>query len=154
MTKLTLTFVNRTERTSTRTNKPYTSLSLKAKEYGENYLSGFGNKDNANWKVGDEVEVLEVKEVQKDGKTYYNFDMPKSNGGVSPETTKKLDEILNYQTKIKLLIEELVEWKRNQTGESKAVIPGTNIPYPVNDGPQPNFEDDGLEHLNPDHIPF
>lgn len=88
--KLNLTYVKRDERVSVRTNKPFTSISIKAKEYGEKYLSGFGNKDNANWKEGMEVEVAEVKEVVKDGKTYLNFEMPKA-GTVDNKT---LDSIL------------------------------------------------------------
>lgn len=78
MITLNLTYVDRKERISARTNKPYTSISIKCKEYGDNFLSGFGNKDNAGWREGDTVEVLEVKTVEKEGKTYYNFEMPKA----------------------------------------------------------------------------
>ena len=74
--KLTLTFVKSFPKTSI-SGENYTSVSIKSKEYGDKYLSGFGNKDDQNWKVGDVVEVL-VKQVLKDGKEYLNFEMPKN----------------------------------------------------------------------------
>lgn len=81
MAKLTLTNVTRTQRTSRRTGKDYTSLSLKSVEYGERFINGFGNKDNMAWKSGDIVD-LEIKEVEKDGKKYLNFEMPeRAKGG-------------------------------------------------------------------------
>ena len=75
MSKVTLTFVRRTPKTSA-SGKPYTSLSIKTQEHGDKYLSGFGNKDNEGWNEGDTVEI-ETKEVVKDGKTYLNFETPK-----------------------------------------------------------------------------
>ena len=80
--KLNLTYVDRKSRTSS-AGKPFTSITIKAREYGEKFLSGFGSKENQGWNVGDEVEVAEVKEVQKGDKTYLNFEMPRverSNG--------------------------------------------------------------------------
>lgn len=90
MVKLHLTHVSRVDRVSAAKNKPYVSISIKATEYGNKFLSGFGNKDNANWKEGDEVEILEVKEVVKDGKTYLNFEMPKAQGAGNGEVLAKL----------------------------------------------------------------
>lgn len=71
--QLHLTFVKRTERTSQRTGKPFTSLSIKATEYGDKYLGGFDGAETRNWKAGDVVEV----EVKDDGK-YLNFSVPKA----------------------------------------------------------------------------
>lgn len=90
MEKITITKITRTERTSARTNKPFTSLGLKAQEYGDQWLSGFGNKDNAGWKEGDQVEI-EIKKVEKDGKTYLNFETPKA----ADKTDEKLEQVLN-----------------------------------------------------------
>ena len=53
-------------------NGPYTRLALQTKEHGANWLSGFGNQYNQNWKVGDVVEI-EVTTVEKEGKHYLNF---------------------------------------------------------------------------------
>lgn len=75
MAKLTITQITRNMRTSARTNKAYESVSLKAQEYGDRFINGFGRSDNKSWKVGDVVDV-EVKEVEKDGKTFLNFEMP------------------------------------------------------------------------------
>lgn len=139
MTKLTLTYVNRTPRTS-QAGKPFVSLSIKASEYGDKYLSGFGNKANEGWKVGDVVEVAEVKEVNKAGKVYLNFEMP-SNKVDNSEINAKLDQILGYLAKHNLLITELVEEKRKH---EKVTIIGTEVPYPTP-------EDEGI---NLDEPPF
>lgn len=56
----------------TQDNRPYTRLGLQTKEHGVNWLSGFGNQYNQNWKVGDVVEI-EVTTVEKQGKHYLNF---------------------------------------------------------------------------------
>lgn len=136
--KLNLTFVKRTEKTSAKTNKPFTSLSIKAKEYGDQYLSGFGNRANADWKEGMEIEVAEVKEVQKDGKTYYNFEMPKAYGG-NVDIQKALEEIRGQLTKVLLGQRELYEAIVNP--------PKSNYPEmtPENDGK--GFEDDEIGSL-------
>lgn len=81
MVKLTLTYVDRKERMSKeqpgKPSRPFTSLTIKAQEYNDKFLSGFGNRENAGWKVGDVVEVGEIREVSKDGKIYLNFEMPR-----------------------------------------------------------------------------
>lgn len=157
MVKLTLTYVNRTERVSARTNKPFTSLSLKAREYNDKFLSGFGNKENAHWKEGDVVEVASVTEVSKDGKIYLNFEMPKYGGnGTGAEVMKALERIENKLALLNLGVTELVAHKRKQTGEDVPKVAGTDIPYPEDEYQgQPTFdkpEDDGLDQLNPDEF--
>lgn len=97
--KLNLTYIDRKERTS-KTGKPFTSITIKAKEYNDKFLSGFGNKENSTWQVGQEVEVADVKEVSKDDKIYLNFEMPKFGG--NSDVMKALEEIKNTLTKIKL----------------------------------------------------
>ncbi len=143
MTKLTLTFVKRTERTSAKTSKPYTSLSIKAREYNDKYLSGFGNKENASWKEGDEVEVADVKEVEKEGKTYLNFEMAKSAPVGSQEVLTGISELNNRMLKMSFeiaqilsFVKELTEHKRK--GE-EAKMPSMDIDYPDNP-PEPNFD--------------
>ena len=56
----------------TQDGRPYTRLALQTKEHGANWLSGFGNNYNQNWREGDTVEI-EVTTVEKEGKHYLNF---------------------------------------------------------------------------------
>ena len=56
----------------TRDGRLYTRLLIKAENYGNQWISGFANKQNYNWKVGDLVNI-EIQEVQKNGQTYLNF---------------------------------------------------------------------------------
>ena len=74
--KVQITFLNRIERTSAKSGKPYTSLSIKTNQYGDKYLSGFGNDENASWKVGDEVEI-DVATKTTDKGEFLNFTVPK-----------------------------------------------------------------------------
>lgn len=76
--KATLTKIMRKEREGA--NGPYTSVLIKTQEHGDRLLSGFWRKESQNWKAGDQVEI-EVKEVEKDGKKYLNFDVPKKENG-------------------------------------------------------------------------
>ena len=69
--QVTLTMVSRKEKTSSKTGRPFTSLGIRTQEHGEKWLSGFGNKDNAAWKIGDKVEII----VEQKGE-YLNFSMP------------------------------------------------------------------------------
>lgn|SRR3990167_9711382 len=151
--KLNLTYIKRTERISAKTNKPFTSLSIKATQYGDKFLSGFGNRNNENWKEGMEVEVAEVKEVNKDGKTYLNFEMPKAFGG-NPETTKAIEEVKNSLSKLHLKTDEILAWKRLQTGEIKPVVEDYPPMDESNNASGVTKEDDGLDQIKPEDIPF
>lgn len=77
--KITLTGVWRNDRTSA-AGKPFVSVSVKCREYGDKYLSGFGSAWNQAWKAGDEVDVDIVKKpgTDKNGKPveYLNFSKP------------------------------------------------------------------------------
>ena len=70
--KVVLTAVNRKQRTSQRTGKPFTSLGIKTQEHGEKWLSGFDNAYTKDWKAGDTVEI----EVEVKGE-YLNWSLPK-----------------------------------------------------------------------------
>ena len=59
----------------TKDGREYERLAIKTREYGDAWMSGFGNRVNSNWREGDAVEV-NVDRVQKDGKEYLNFSMP------------------------------------------------------------------------------
>lgn len=141
MTQVTLTFVKSTERVSAKTNKPFTSLSIKTKEHGDTYLSGFGNKANKDWKAGDVVEI-EVKEVEKDGKKYLNFDMPKKDSAVE----EKLEMILNRLVGLKIDMETI---KANTAPRARAAEVSALSPV---DESVP--EDTTDWEPDPDSIPF
>jgi len=92
MEKLTITKVYRSNKDKkgnllkTSDGREYTRLAIKTKEYGDKYVSGFGNDKNSSWKVGDTVEVV----VEKKGE-YLNFSMPKEKD-VLLERIEKLEE--------------------------------------------------------------
>src|SRR3990167_5854721 len=68
--QITITAISRKERTS-KAGRPFTSVGLKTIEYGDRWVSGFGNARNKDWKKGDKIEV----EVEDTGQ-YLNFTMP------------------------------------------------------------------------------
>jgi len=68
--QVTLTTISRKDKTSS-AGKPYVSLGIKTQEHGGRWLSGFGRKDNKDWKAGDKVEII----VEEKGQ-YLNFSMP------------------------------------------------------------------------------
>lgn len=89
-----ITQIARNNKTS-KAGKPYVSLGLKVNEYGDKFINGFGNKDNADWKVGDDVEITVVEKGE-----YLNFEMPtrtiKPTGMTEEQSqliNKKLDAI-------------------------------------------------------------
>ena len=64
----------------TKDGRPYTRVNLKTDKYGDKWLSGFGNQTNADWKQGDEVEII----VKQNGE-YLNFDTPKKEDNLLKE---------------------------------------------------------------------
>jgi len=134
MEKVTINKITRNERTSAKTGKPFTSLGLKTTEYGDQWLSGFGNKDNAGWKEGDQVEI-EIKKVEKDGRTYLNFDTPKA----ADKADEKLEQILNKIVGLTLAVHSL-------EAKLERAIKGAPVDgYPEFDGNMP-FPDEEPEH--------
>lgn len=131
---VTLIYIKDTERVSAKTGKPFTSRSIKTKEHGEAWLSGFANKDNAGWKVGDTVDI-DVAEVEKDGKIYTNFTVPKK-ADISDE---KLEVILNRITGISLKVESIYAAVVKKDKPSLNGPTAFDIDYPV-DG-MPSEED-------------
>lgn len=141
MTKLTLTYVSRTERaTKADPNKKFISLSIKAQEYGDRFLSGFGNKDNAGWKEGDCVEVAEVKEVEKDGKKYLNFEMSRRLN--IEDVMKALEEVRGQNAKILLGLREIYKFVAPPTQPlAPSKVDGTDMDYP-----EPETDDIPFDH--------
>lgn len=91
MTTVTITKINKTERTSKKTGKPFTSLGIMTVEHGEKWLSSFDGKETAAWKEGDKVDI----EITQNGE-YLNFTVPKK----EDKADQKLEKILNKLTGI------------------------------------------------------
>ena len=151
-TKLTLTWVKREQKTS-KAGKPYTALSLKANEYADRYINGFGNKANVNWKEGDTVEVLNVTEKDYNGKKYLNFEMP----SVEAATNEIKGELVGLSLgmgklnfKLDQIIEHLAGTKRlDRTSDGKP-MPNFNKPTT-----QKQAEDVGAsDDIDPNLIDF
>lgn len=109
MEKITLTKVFRTDKDKQgnplKSSKgvPYTRLNVKSQEHGDKYISGFGNKENANWKEGDTVEVI----IKQNGE-YLNFEMPKATGDIG-ELTEKVKKLQSQVTSLDLSVERRVK---------------------------------------------
>lgn len=106
MTKLTLTRVFTTDKNKdgtplmSKAGKPYTKMSIKAKEYGDKWISGFKNKQNEGWKDGDIVEAI----IKENGE-YLNFELPKKDDVVTGEIGK----IHNLLTGMNLVLLQIAE---------------------------------------------
>lgn len=106
---------------------------IKAQEHGDKYLSYWLSSSTRDWRVGDEIEVVEVASREYNGKTYYDVIMPKTSGGLPPEVAKSIEELKSDMTRVKLAIATL---------EKKVFPPtitGTDIPYPENTLDEPPF---------------
>lgn len=139
--KVTITNINRKERVSERTNKPFTSLGLQVNEYGSKWLSGFGNKDNAGWKAGDTVEI----DVTQKGE-YLNFTTPKTVASVvvpSEWQEKMYREIFAIRQE-QVLIRQLLQ-------KSGAIE--SPLDYPASTGPA-TFDKPEDAGITPEDVSF
>jgi hypothetical protein len=84
----------------TKDGRPYTSVRIQVAEYGQSWISGFGNAQNNSWKEGDDAELI----IEKKGE-YLNFSMPKP-----VDKQNELNEkILNKLTQMNLLLSAIHE---------------------------------------------
>ncbi len=134
MQKVTLTYLKDTPKTSA-AGKPYTSRSIKTQEHGDKWLSGFANANNKNWKVGDTVE-LEVKEVNKDGKQYLNFEVPKPEAAVNADLTKIKLELTTHT----LLLREILSIVKPRVRSKEEIAEGIDIDKAFPDEEEPQDE--------------
>jgi hypothetical protein len=151
MTKLTLTWIKREEKMSAaKENKParkYTSVSIKTQEYGDKYLSGFGNEDNQGWKEGDTVEVESVEEKEYNGKKYLNFNMAKGGkGGASQADIAKIITMLTNLTVAVTTNQTLIRKVGRILEEEKGVVATKDgiVPKSMEELAQEEF--DGLDY--------
>lgn len=102
--KITLTavYINTTNKDGsplmTNTGKPYSKMNLKAKEYGDRYISGFANQSNEKWKAGDVVEVI----IEQKGE-YLNFKNPTPEQLLEIRVAKLEENIIALSTRIAVL---------------------------------------------------
>lgn len=101
--KLTLKKVARQQKLSAKTNNQYTSVGILTEEHGDQWINGFGNPQNQNWKEGDVIDV-EVKEGEYNGNKTLNFIMPRVEGGNNNEVMDALRKIFTELQEIKKLI--------------------------------------------------
>lgn len=128
MQKITITSISRNEKTSKDGKKKYISLGLRCAEYGERWINGFGNKDNQDWKEGDEVSI-DIKEVEVNGKKYLNFETPDVTAFLI-ERVKTLEETME---KVRTTLKPMyLDWKATQPKDTPKVS-GTEIDYPSDD---------------------
>ena len=143
MAKITLTKVFRSNKDKEgkeligKNGRPYEKLGLKAQEYGDRWISGFGNRTNQNWKEGDQVEV----EIEEKGQ-YLNFKTIDKEEVQLNEMKTILTNIAVQMTTLGIKIDKI---GRMLEGEKKSVsneddwnkLTGGDD-YPVNDlGDQP-----------------
>lgn len=123
---VTITNVFREEKTSPRTGKPFTSLRIKTNEYGQKWLSGFGNKDNATWKEGDTVQLTVIEKGE-----YLNFEMPKN-----PNGTEKLPSVPTAEIKniLNLFVMPLLKEINGKVDDLTKTVKGT-------ENVEPDFQD-------------
>lgn len=80
--KITITKLYRSDKSKdgkpfvTKDGRPYSKISIKTREHGEVWLSGFESHWNANWREGQEVELETETVIGKDGKEYMNYKKP------------------------------------------------------------------------------
>jgi len=102
--KLTIKKIFRNQKVSKKTNKPYTSVGILTNEYGDNqYINGFGNKDNEQWKEGDIIDV-EIKEGEWNGNKTLNFITPTK---IEKNNQENKNEIMDALRKVFIKLEQI-----------------------------------------------
>lgn len=146
MQKVTLTAVYHNDKDRngnqymSKAGKPYTKCNIKATEYGDKYISGFGNKTTQGWKVGDTVEI----EITPNGE-YLNFSVPKAEAGLSSQDREMF---MRIEKKLDAVLWHVVEMAKDKKGmytspemEGIDVSKSGDVPYHA-------------DEINPEDIPF
>ena len=84
ITKIYRSFTDKTgNELKTKDGRPYERVAIKTIETGDKYISGFGNQENQNWKIGDQIQIV----VEQKGE-YLNFKELKENDLLNTRVTK------------------------------------------------------------------
>ncbi len=100
MEQITIAEINRYNKTSKSTGKPFVSVAIKTSD-GRS-ISGFGNKDNEHWQSGDVVEV----DITQKGE-YLNFTTPKGTFQKTSPSYQPTGDLLRVERKVDALLTEL-----------------------------------------------
>ena len=84
----------------TKDGRPYTRLSIKCKEYGDAWLSGFMNRENGDWVEGQIVEVDINRKAGTDGREFINFKNLSFEDKVWKELQRQAGEIHNLKRQV------------------------------------------------------
>ena len=101
--KITLTKVYRSNKDKNgnllknKDGKEYTRLSVKCKEYGDKYLSGFDAQWNGNWQIGDTVET----DIQENG-DFLNLVKPDPLTNLEKRIKDLEDAVFNQKTYVEM----------------------------------------------------
>jgi len=112
---------------------PYTRVLLKTDREGDKMMSGFGNKTNEHWKVGDEIEIKCTEVRGKDGKTYFNFEMPKKDDAVIAKLNALDSELTRINLNLNKIIRHLSDIEPLNTTSDGSLMPNFDpkeIEYP------------------------
>lgn len=119
-----------------------TRTAFTANETGEKILSVFSKFP---LKVGQTI-TGEIKEVEKDGKTYHNFEFTKKSQGISDADKAALKQsqegIWRVETKLDLLTRRLEEAGVIKKPES--MVRDTGVKYPI----------PGVDDVDPEDMPW
>lgn len=144
MQKVTLTAVYHNDKDRngnpymSKAGKPYTKCNIKATEYGDKYISGFGNKTTQGWKVGDTVEI----EITPNGE-YLNFSVPKVTGGLSELDREMLMRMEKKMDNINFHIVEIAKGLKGKTMYQSPEMEGIDV-----------SKSGDVPEINPDDVPF
>lgn len=89
-----------------KTGKPYTRMSIQVVEHGDKWISGFRNKDNSSWKVGDKVEAV-IDTKTSGGKDYLNFTVAKPESVSTQEVSVLKTQVGSIVSRLNIIEERL-----------------------------------------------
>ena len=119
----------------TKDGRDYTRVNIQVAQHGQKWVSGFGSNTNANWKDGDEVElIIDIKKVGD--KEYLNFKEPKKIDAVD----EKLEKILNKITQMNLILESMRQYVMPKKEQAPVPYNPEELgEYPENNLGEPQF---------------
>ncbi len=114
----------------TKDGRTYSKWLFKTNFGGDKLLSTFKDKNNANWKVGDEIEGKITETRGQNGQVYYNFETPKKDDVLA-------SQLINHEARLG----KIESWIRDHSPIRPGTkVSGTEVEYP--------------DEPNPDDIPF